>query len=106
MHICIYDYQQANAILTALDLESSASPPPPHMSWQLADVPWEDASMRHGSIYAVYLGTGDDGVEFDIPNADWLIGELRKTLEDISENWYTIITEHGMGNSSCTVRCL
>jgi hypothetical protein len=56
--------------------------------------------MRHGSIYAVHLGTDENGVECVIPDADRVNGELRKALEDISENWYTIIAEHGMGNSS------
>ena len=50
---------------------------------KLTDILWEGASMRHGFIYAVYLGTDDYGMGFVIPDAPWVDGELRKTLEDI-----------------------
>jgi hypothetical protein len=53
------------------------------MPWTLADVPWEGASMRQGFYYAVYLGTDDYGMGFVIPDAPWIDGELRKTLESI-----------------------
>ena len=53
------------------------------MPWTLAEVPWEGASMRHGFIYAVYLGTDDYGMGFVIPDAPWVDGELREVLEDI-----------------------
>jgi hypothetical protein len=53
------------------------------MPWRLADVPWEGASMRDGFYYAVYLGTDDYGMGFVIPDADWVNGRLRKTLNDI-----------------------
>jgi len=53
------------------------------MPWRLAEVPWEGASMRHGFIYAVYLGTDDYGMGFVIPDAPWVNGKLRKTLEEI-----------------------
>ena len=53
------------------------------MPWTLADVPWEGASMRHGFIYAVYLGTDDYGMGFVIPDADWINGRLREVLEGI-----------------------
>ena len=53
------------------------------MPWTLAEVPWEGASMRHGFIYAVYLGTDDYGMGFVIPDAPWVNGELREVLEDI-----------------------
>ena len=53
------------------------------MPWTLSNVPWEGASMRHGFIYAVYLGTDDYGMGFVIPDAPWVNGKLRKTLEDI-----------------------
>ena len=53
------------------------------MPWRLANVPWEGASMRHGFIYAVYLGTDDYGMGFIIPDAPWVNGKLRKTLEEI-----------------------
>ena len=49
----------------------------------LADVLWEGASMRDGFIYAVYLGTDDYGMGFIIPDAPWVNGKLRKTLEEI-----------------------
>jgi hypothetical protein len=53
------------------------------MPWTLVDVPWEGASMRQGFYYAVYLGTDDYGMGFVIPDAPWVDGELRKTLERI-----------------------
>jgi len=46
-------------------------------------VPWEGASKRGDFIYAVYLGTDDYGMGFLIPDATWVNGELRKTLEAI-----------------------
>ena len=55
------------------------------MPWRLADVPWEGASMRHGYIYAVYLGTDDYGMGFLIPDAEWITGELRQVLEEITD---------------------
>ena len=53
------------------------------MPWTLADVPWEGASMRHGFIYAVYLGTDDYGMGFVIPDAPWVNGRLREVLDGI-----------------------
>jgi len=53
------------------------------MPWQLADVPWEGASMRDGFYYAVYLGTDDYGMGFVIPDAPWVNGRLREVLESI-----------------------
>jgi len=49
----------------------------------LADVLWEGASMRGNFFYAVYLGTDDYGMGFVIPDAPWMNGKLRKTLEEI-----------------------
>ena len=49
----------------------------------LADVLWEGASMRGNFFYAVYLGTDDYGMGFVIPDAPWVNGKLRKTLEEI-----------------------
>ena len=53
------------------------------MPWTLVDVPWEGASMRQGFYYAVYLGTDDYGMGFVIPDAPWVDGRLRETLESI-----------------------
>ena len=53
------------------------------MPWTLTDVPWEGASMLHGFIYAVYLGTDDYGMGFVIPDADWVNGKLRRVLDGI-----------------------
>jgi len=53
------------------------------MPWTLSEIPWEGASLRRGFIYAVYLGTDDYGLGFVIPDAPWVNGELRKTLEAI-----------------------
>ena len=55
------------------------------MPWRLVDIPWEGASMRHGFIYAVYLGTDEYGMGFVIPDAEWVNGELREVLEEILE---------------------
>ena len=55
------------------------------MPWRLIDIPWEGASMRHGFIYAVYLGTDDYGMGFVIPDAPWINGELRQILEEITD---------------------
>jgi hypothetical protein len=52
------------------------------MPWRLADVPWEGASMRHGFIYAVYLGTDDYGMGFVIP-PELVDGELREVMDGI-----------------------
>jgi hypothetical protein len=56
------------------------------MPWTLADVPWEGASMRDGFYYAVYLGTDDYGMGFVIPDAPWVNGRLRETLESILDH--------------------
>ena len=56
------------------------------MPWRLADVPWEGASMRDGHYYAVYLGTDDYGMGFVIPDADWVNGRLRETLDGILDH--------------------
>ena len=50
---------------------------------KLTEIVWEGASMRHGFIYAVYLGTDEYGMGFVIPNAEWVNGELRDVLEGI-----------------------
>jgi hypothetical protein len=55
------------------------------MPWCLKDIPWEGASMRHGYIYAVYLGTDDYGMGFLIPDAEWVNGDLRTVLEEITD---------------------
>ena len=50
---------------------------------KLTEVLWEGASMRHGFIYAVYLGTDDYGIGFLIPDAPWIDSELREVLDSI-----------------------
>ena len=60
------------------------------MPWRLADVPWEGASMRDDFYYAVYLGTDDYGMGFVIPDADWINGRLRETLESILDQPYSL----------------
>lgn len=52
------------------------------MPWRLVDVPWEGASMRHGFIYAVYLGTDDYGMGFVIP-PELVIGKLQDVMNEI-----------------------
>ena len=73
-YICLVEESDANRVLSDLD-----------MPWCLKDIPWEGASMRHGFIYAVYLGTDDYGIGFVIPDADWINGELRKVFEEITD---------------------
>ena len=71
-YIVLVESSDTDRVLTDID-----------MPWRLADVPWEGASMRQGFYYAVYLGTDDYGMGFVIPDAEWVDGELRKTLESI-----------------------
>ena len=52
------------------------------MPWRLVDVPWEGASMRHGFIYAVYLGTDDYGMGFVI-SPELVDGELQDVMNEI-----------------------
>ena len=71
-YLVLVEPQDTSRKLTELD-----------MPWTLTEVPWEGASKRGEFIYAVYLGTDDYGMGFVIPDAPWVNGELRKTLEAI-----------------------
>ena len=73
-YLCLVEPGDANRVLSDID-----------MPWCLQDIPWEGASMRHGFIYAVYLGTDDYGIGFLIPDAEWVNGELRQVLEEITD---------------------
>lgn len=71
-YVVLVEPQDTGRTLTALD-----------MPWRLEEVPWEGASKRGDFIYAVYLGTDDYGLGFVIPDAPWVNGALRETLESI-----------------------
>ena len=74
-YLVLIEPGDADRVLTDID-----------MPWRLADVPWEGASMLHDFIYAVYLGTDDYGMGFVIPDAPWVNGRLRETLESILDH--------------------
>jgi hypothetical protein len=80
-YLVLIEPGDVNRVLTDVD-----------MPWTLADVPWEGASMRDGFYYAVYLGTDDYGMGFVIPDADWVNGRLRETLESILDKPYQLTT--------------
>ena len=53
-----------------------------NMPWKLSHVPFEGVTMVDGCFYAVYLANNQFGIEFLIPDEDWLPGELRRHLVD------------------------
>ncbi|MBE9534115.1 MAG: hypothetical protein IMF03_03875 [Proteobacteria bacterium] len=53
--------------------------------WKLTDIPWEGAVMQGDFINAIFLANDDFGISFVIPNADWVQGKLRETLDEILE---------------------
>jgi hypothetical protein len=50
--------------------------------WTLHDIPWEGISQRDGYFLALFLANNQFGIEFVIPDATWVNGELRKMIED------------------------
>ena len=50
--------------------------------WTLLDIPWEGITFRDGYFLALFLANNQFGIEFVIPDAPWVDGELRKMIED------------------------
>jgi hypothetical protein len=50
--------------------------------YRLDQVPWEGVSMLEDYFYAVYLANNQFGIGFLIPDAAWVTGKLRQSLED------------------------
>jgi hypothetical protein len=53
---------------------------------RLTEIMWEGVSIMDGFYHAVYLGAGDYGIGFVIPDADWVNGELREVLESLLDD--------------------
>jgi hypothetical protein len=50
--------------------------------WTLLDCPFEGITYRDGYFLALFLANNQFGIEFVIPDAPWVDGELRKMIED------------------------
>jgi hypothetical protein len=48
--------------------------------WTLYDVQWEGVTLEDGHFVCVYLGSGDYGLVFVVPDAPWLPPDLRERL--------------------------
>ena len=48
--------------------------------WTLYDVQWEGVTLEDGHFTCVYLGSGDYGLVFVVPDAPWLPPKLRERL--------------------------
>jgi hypothetical protein len=53
----------------------------PELQCRLVDISWEGVSMRDGFYYAIYLANNEFGISFLIPDAEWVKGELRNSLQ-------------------------
>lgn len=53
----------------------------PELPRRLVDLSWEGVIKEDGFYYAVYLTNNEFALEFLIPDADWIKGDLRETLE-------------------------
>lgn len=53
----------------------------PELKRRLVDLSWEGVIKEGGFYYAVYLTNNEFALEFLIPDADWIKGELRESLE-------------------------
>jgi hypothetical protein len=51
------------------------------MPWRLSEVPFEVVTKVDGCFLAVWLPNNQFGLDFLIPDADWLTGEVRRHLE-------------------------
>lgn len=58
----------------------------PEVRQRLKDFPWEGVVKHEGYFHAVYLTNNEFALEFVIPDADWLPGDLRKSLEENAGN--------------------
>ena len=50
--------------------------------YRLSEVPFEGVSMIDGCFLAVWLPNNQFGLDFLIPDEDWLPGDVRRHLED------------------------
>lgn len=53
----------------------------PELKRRLVDLSWEGVIKEDGFYYAVYLTNNEFALEFLIPDADWIKGELRESLK-------------------------
>jgi hypothetical protein len=52
------------------------------MPYRLSEVPFEGVTVIDGCFLAVWLPNNQFGLDFLIPDADWLPGDVRRHLED------------------------
>jgi hypothetical protein len=52
------------------------------MPYRLSEVPFEGVSIIDGCFLAVWLPNNQFGLDFLIPDAEWLPGDVRRHLED------------------------
>jgi hypothetical protein len=52
------------------------------MPYRLSEVPFEGVSMINGCFLAVWLPNNQFGLDFLVPDEDWLPGDVRRHLED------------------------
>lgn len=52
------------------------------MPYRLSEVSWEGVNMLNGHYNAFYLANNQFGINFLIPDDEWVNGELRQSLED------------------------
>ena len=52
------------------------------MPYRLSEVPFEGVTILDGCFLAVYLPNNQFGLDFLIPNEDWVTGDVRRHLED------------------------
>ena len=69
--ICVIEEQDKDRFLTEI-----------WSDWTLLDIPWEGITQRDGYFLALFLANNQFGIEFVIPDAPWVDGELRKMIED------------------------
>lgn len=70
--ICVIEEKDKDRVLTEI-----------WSDWTLLDIPWEGITYRDGYFLALFLANNQFGIEFVIPDAPWVDGELRKMIEDI-----------------------
>ena len=51
------------------------------MPYRLSEVPFEGVTVLDGCFLAVYLPNNQFGLDFLIPDEDWVTGEVRRHLE-------------------------
>ncbi len=58
----------------------------PEVQGSLKDLLWEGVVKHTGYFHAVYLTNNEFALEFIIPDIEWLPENLRKVLEENTEN--------------------